>query len=118
MANALYILPEIKGHELLYVENLLNQMTDEEANLFASVYRARRKDPNLILVLTILGFFSIAGIQRFFIGHIGMGILYLFTFGLCLIGTIVDLINYQDLAFQVNQKEALEVFNSIKRGGA
>jgi TM2 domain-containing membrane protein YozV len=114
MAKAFYVLPELRGNELLYVENLLNQMTDEEGNLFANVYRARRRDPNLILILTLLGFISIAGIQRFFIGQIGMGILYLLTLGLCFIGTIIDLINYQDLAFQINQKEALEVFHSIK----
>ena len=42
------------------------------------------------------------------IGQIGMGLLYLFTGGLCLIGTIIDLINYQDLAFEYNRKMILE----------
>jgi hypothetical protein len=38
-----------------------------------------------------------------------MGILYLLTGGLCLIGTIVDLINYKNLAFEYNQKVAQEI---------
>jgi hypothetical protein len=38
-----------------------------------------------------------------------MGLLYLFTGGLCLIGTIVDLVNYQSLAFDYNRKIADEV---------
>jgi TM2 domain-containing membrane protein YozV len=76
---------------------------------FANVYRARRRDPQLILLTTLLGFIVVAGVQRFLVGQIGMGILYLFTGGLCLIGTIIDLINYQDLAFEFNQGVAHEV---------
>jgi len=37
-----------------------------------------------------------------------MGLLYLFTAGLCFIGTIIDLINYQDLAFEYNRKMIME----------
>ena len=33
-----------------------------------------------------------------------MGILYLLTFGLCYIGTIVDLINYKKLSLERNQE--------------
>ena len=54
-------------------------------------------------------FLGISGIHRFITGEIGMGILYLFTAGLCLIGTIVDLVNHQKLAFDYNRKVAEEV---------
>lgn len=99
---------------MFFIEDLLKQLSDEEAKMFASIYRARRKDPNLILIMALIGLAGIGGVQRFFIGHIGMGVLYLLTFGLCYIGTIVDIINYQDLAFEVNQKEALDVFQILK----
>jgi TM2 domain-containing membrane protein YozV len=46
--------------------------------------------------------------------QIGMGILYLLTGGLCLIGTIVDLVNYQKLAFEYNRQIAAEVSAMIK----
>ena len=49
------------------------------------------------------------GIQRFYLGQIGMGILYLFTYGLCLIGTIMDLVNNKSLTNEFNQKAAQEV---------
>jgi TM2 domain-containing membrane protein YozV len=49
------------------------------------------------------------GIQRFYLGQIGMGILYLFTGGLCLIGTIMDLVNNKTLTNEFNQKAAQEV---------
>lgn len=43
------------------------------------------------LLLTI--FLGVFGIHKFYIGKIGMGILYLFTGGLFLIGWIIDIIN-------------------------
>ncbi|HMB98699.1 MAG TPA: TM2 domain-containing protein, partial [Balneolaceae bacterium] len=69
----------------------------------------RRKDPILLLILAAIGLFGVAGIHRFFAGHIGMGILYILTLGLCYIGTIVDMINYKNFAFEYNRKIAQEV---------
>ncbi len=102
-------LPELQDRELIFVKNLTKEYSDKQMMDFANVYRARRRDPQLILLTTLLGFIVVAGVQRFLIGHIGMGILYLFTGGLCLIGTIVDLVNYKDLTFEFNQKAAHEV---------
>lgn len=109
MASVLKFLPELQGQEMAYIQELIKDMGNDEAQLFANIYRARRRDPQLILITTILGFFVIAGIQRFLVNQIGMGLLYLFTGGLCLIGTIVDLINYQKLAFDYNHLIADEV---------
>lgn len=107
-------LPELQGNEMMMVKELTKEYTEEQMMNFANVYRSRRRDPTLILLTTLLGFFVIAGIQRFLVGQIGMGILYLFTAGLCLIGTIVDLVNYKDLAFEFNRKVALEVNAMLK----
>lgn len=109
MASILKFMPELSGFELQYVQSITEDYDEEKLMNFANIYRTRRKDPQLILLTTLLGFVIIAGVQRFLVGQIGMGILYLFTGGLCLIGTIVDLVNYQDLAFQYNQKMANEV---------
>lgn len=109
MANVLKLLPELQGQEMSYVQEIVKNMAEDEAQLFANIYRARRRDPQLILITTILGFFVIAGVQRFLVNQIGMGLLYLFTAGLCLIGTIVDLVNYQKITFDYNRKIADEV---------
>lgn len=114
MARIIEVLPELTGEEMLYVQNLIKDMSDEQARSFAGVYRARRKDPQLILILTLLGFVCFAGIQRFVLNQIGMGILYILTFGLCWIGTIIDLVNYQKMAFEANRKVADEVAVLIK----
>lgn len=107
-------LPELEGDEAVYVAKLMQPMDDEAASRFASVYRARRKDPQTILLTAVLGFFGVAGVQRFIIGQVGMGILYLLTGGLCLIGTIVDLINHKNLAFEYNRDAAREVVSLIQ----
>jgi TM2 domain-containing membrane protein YozV len=109
MANVLKLLPELQGQEMSYVQEIVKEMKDDEAQLFANIYRARRRDPQLILITTLLGFFVIAGVQRFLVNQIGMGLLYLFTAGLCLIGTIIDLVNYQKITFDYNRQIADEV---------
>ena len=109
MARVIDLFPEATGEEMLYLQNILKDMDDEKAKSFINIYRSRRKEPMLILVTALVGFVAIAGVHRFILGQIGMGILYLFTAGLCLIGTIVDLVNYQKLAFEHNQKIANEV---------
>ena len=114
MARVIDVLPEITGEEMLYIQALIKELDDERARSFSSVYRSRRKDPQMILITALLGFVGFAGIHRFILGQIGMGILYFFTGGLCLIGTIVDLVNHQKLAFEENQKIANEVFAMVR----
>lgn len=113
MANILDHLPEIEGDESLYVGKLISNLDESQASKFASVYRARRKDPQTILITCLLGFFLIAGIHRLLLNQIGMGILYIFTAGLCFIGTIVDLVNYKEMAFEYNRNVAQEVKSLI-----
>jgi len=114
MARVIDFLPELSGEELVYIQNLIDGYDDDRARSFATAYRAQRKDPTVILILVLLGFAGFAGIHRFILGNVGMGILYLFTVGLCWIGTIVDLVNYQKLAFEANQKAALTIAATLK----
>jgi TM2 domain-containing membrane protein YozV len=114
MARVIDVLPEVTGDEMIYIQSLIKDMDDERARMFASAYRARRREPTLILVCTLLGFVGFAGIQRFITNDIGLGILYFFTIGLCWIGTIIDLVNHQRIAFDYNQKMANEVLMMVR----
>lgn len=107
-------LPELEGEESQYIGEILRDMDEKEAKLFSTLYRARRRDPVLLLILALIGLLGIAGIHRFMVGQIGMGLLYVFTGGLCLIGTIVDMINYRNFAFEYNRLKAREILNEIK----
>ena len=113
MANVLRHLPELEGMELGYIQGMMKNMDEDRASLFAQVYRARRKDSQMILILTLIGFFGFAGLHRFILGQVGLGILYILTLGLCFIGTIVDLVNYKSLAYEYNVKMAHETLSMI-----
>ncbi len=113
MAKLIDHLPELSGEEAMYVSKIIQDMSDDQANRFASAYRSRRKDPQTILLLTLVVFLGFGGINRFVLGQVGMGILYIFTGGLCLIGSIVDIINHKDLTFEYNRKVALDIRNMV-----
>lgn len=114
MARMIDYLPELEGDEAAYISKVMESMDEETADRFARVYRARRKEPQIILLTAIVGFFGVAGVHRFIIGQVGMGILYLLTAGLCFIGTIVDIINYKNLAFEYNRDIARDAVSLIE----
>lgn len=113
MNRILTLLPEAEGEEVILLESLLKDKTEEQIQNFALIYRGRRKDSQTVLLTCLLGLIWVAGIHRFLLGQIGMGILYLFTGGLCFIGTIVDLVNHKNLSFEYNQKVAREIIPLI-----
>jgi len=104
-----HYLPELEATERLYIQDLLEDMSHEQAQLFATAYRHRRKDPHTVLLTAIVGLVAIPGLQRFWLGQIGTGFLYLFTWGLLLIGTMADLVRYRNLAFTYNQGVARQI---------
>jgi TM2 domain-containing membrane protein YozV len=114
MANILQLMPMLEGEELVYIQGVVKDMTDNQAQQFANIYNVRRKDPQTILLVTLIGFLGVAGVQRFLTNQIGLGLLYLFTAGLCLIGTIVDLVNYRKIAFEYNYGVAQQVAVMVK----
>jgi TM2 domain-containing membrane protein YozV len=104
----LMMLKGLQPDELQVIESVTHEMNDTQQKQFIMFYGAKRKDEQTMLLLTVIGFFAIAGIQRFVIGEIGMGIAYLLTAGFCGIGTIIDLINHKKMTFEYNQKQAYE----------
>ena len=113
MVNILHLMPSLEIDEMSYVQVLVKDFSDEQIRHFATIYNSRRKDPQTILLLTLVGFLGVAGVQRFVLDQIGMGLLYLFTGGICVIGTIVDLVNYKNLSFEYNQKVARQVAGMV-----
>ncbi len=110
----LNMIPDITADELMYVNNLTKDYSADQLQQFALIFRTKRKDPQTILLTCLLGLVCIAGIHRFLIGQIGMGILFLLTGGLCLIGTIVDVINHKSLALEYNQEMIAESIALIR----
>lgn len=109
---------DITPEELITINSRCQGFSDDELTHFCMIYRSKRKDPQTILLLCLLGLVGVSGIHRFVMGQVGMGILYFFTGGLCLIGTIVDAVNHKDLALEYNGKmiaETLSMLNMIRK---
>lgn len=96
--------------ERLLLEGLLKDHSEDEKVKFLTQYAIKRKDPLHILLLTLIGLFGVAGIQRFVMDDILLGILYLLTGGFCVIGTIIDAVRYQKLALDYNTRMANIVY--------
>jgi TM2 domain-containing membrane protein YozV len=123
VVNLFTYLPELDGEEMAYINTLVQGMNETQTQQFAMIYKSRRKEPQTIMILTIVGFLGFlgvpsAGMQRFALGQIGMGILYLFTFGLCFVGTIVDLVNYRKMTAKYNLQQAYETAMMMRAMGA
>lgn len=102
--------------ELIAINNIVKDMKDDQLQQFVMIYRSKRKDPQTILLTCLLGVVCVAGIHRFLVGEIGMGILYVLTGGLCLIGTIVDAVNHKTIALDYNQKMLAETMVMMNIG--
>ncbi len=114
MPNVLQLMPSLEGEEMAYVQELIKDLNDQQAQQFAMIYMSRRKDPSNILIFALIGLLGIAGIHRFVLNQVGMGILYFLTGGLCAIGTIIDMVNHKKLAFEYNSKQAQQVGGLVR----
>jgi TM2 domain-containing membrane protein YozV len=106
----------ITPNEMNMLQQLSSDLSGNQKGYFYMIYSGKRKSPQDILLFTLIGLFGASGIQRFMIGEIGMGLLYLFTSGLCMIGTIVDIINHKSLAWEYNKKMLFESYKIASMG--
>lgn len=110
----LMMLPDLQPDELMLIQSLTKEMTEQQQRQFYMFLKSKRKEKKDLLILALIGFFGVAGIQRFVIGEIGMGILYFLTIGFCGIGTIIDLVNLDKMVSKYNQQQALDTANMVR----
>lgn len=77
--------------------NITNNVTNAQPQWVP--YAGPRKNAWVVFWLDM--FFGFFGVHRFYLGHFGLGFLYLFTGGLFAIGAIVDLF----IAWHITRKE-------------
>jgi TM2 domain-containing membrane protein YozV len=114
--NYFTMLSGITPEEFLFLQQATAGLNDQQLNSFKMLYQGKRRTPSDLLLFTLLGFVGISGVQRFIVGQVGMGIIYLLTGGFCLIGTIVDLVNHKSLANDYNKEMAYETLQMVKMG--
>lgn len=113
MSKVIRFMPELQGDEQVYVAQLMSEMTEEQAEHFSSVLRKRRKDETVTLITDLVFLIGFAGVHRFYLDQIGMGLLYLFTWGLCGVGAVIDLFRYKTLTARYNMRQADEAARMI-----
>ena len=114
MDSMYMILPNLDPAELMFLQNLTKDMSEDDRKKFFMIYQSRRRDPQMMLLVTLLGFVGVAGVHRMMQGELGLGIIYLLTGGFCLIGTLIDIFNYKKLANDYNQRMAMEALQMLK----
>ena len=70
-----------------------NANTNTNAAINAGFYGVPRKSKTVALILCLIGFLGFGGLHRMYVGKVGSGVLHFLTCGVCLIGTIIDLIS-------------------------
>jgi TM2 domain-containing membrane protein YozV len=108
-----HYLPELDEPERSFVERLTAGMPHENIQQFAAAYRQVRKDPHTLRLMAIIGIVALPGLHRFWVGHIGIGFLYLLTWGLLLFGTVSDIVKYRELAFSYNRQVARRIADNL-----
>ena len=107
------LIPGLTHEETVYLTEMTRDMEEQQLNTFASIYNGKRKSSDQILIFCLLGFVAVAGVHRIMLGQVGMGILYIFTGGLCFIGTIVDAVNHKQMTNDFNYKMAQESLGMV-----
>lgn len=114
--NLLMNIEGITPEELMYLQHATASLNEDQLKNFVFLYIGKRKKAQDILLLTLVGFLGFAGIQRFVLGQIAMGIIYFLTLGFCWIGTIVDLINHKSMTDEYNQRATRECIQLVIAG--
>lgn len=73
----------------------------------ATVYPPKEK--GIAFGLTLLGFVFVAGLQHFYLGRIGKGVLWFLTGGLLFVGTIYDLFTIGQQVKNTNTSRAVGI---------
>jgi len=114
--NILMGIPGITPQELMYLQRVTTSLDEEQLKNFVFVYNGKRKNVQDVMLFTLLGFLGFAGIQRFMLNQVAMGIVYFLTLGFCWIGTVVDLINHRSMTDEYNQRMAHESLRMVIGG--
>jgi TM2 domain-containing membrane protein YozV len=114
MPNFVKYMPEVEADELLSLTPIVAEMNEEQIKLFAEGYRIKRKTTSNMWLFLIISFLGIGGAHRFYLGQIGMGILYLLTVNICYVGLLIDLFSLKSIVNTYNMSEATKIARLIK----
>jgi TM2 domain-containing membrane protein YozV len=114
MNQQLLMMQGLQPDELLLIQDITRDMTENQQQQFFLLYHNKRKDQQTMLLLCLIGLAGFAGIHRIISGDIVLGILFFLTAGFCLVGTIIDAVNIKSIAYEYNRRQAIETAQLVK----
>ena len=87
-------------------------MTDQQRMIFLAQYGSEKKDRTVALILSVL--LGYLGVDRFYLGDIGIGLLKLLTAGLCGLLWIIDWFLIMGNADVYNRRKAHEIAAAVR----
>jgi TM2 domain-containing membrane protein YozV len=99
---------DVTPEEMAFLQLATRELNENQKKYFYAVYSSKRKKAQEVLLFTLLGLVGVAGIHRIILGQITMGIVYFFTGGLFLVGTIMDIVNNKSITLKYNKDVAYE----------
>ena len=99
----MYIMSNAKYFEPTHIQPIRNALVKLDDSYFARLHTVGLKDPVVCLVISLLA--GPLGIDRFFVGDVGLGIAKLLTCGGLGIWTIVDYFLIMGRAREVNYEK-------------
>lgn len=108
----LAIFPNIPGEDYALILPFLERLTEQQAKEFLRMYSENRLDAQTFVILGAFGFIGFHGVQRFYIGDWGMGIVHLLTCGLFLLGTIYDMATGSAKIREINLEKIRGIYSN------
>lgn len=96
---------------ILEISLAKRDLTNHEKMQFDSSYAARRRDPDTALILSIL--LGGLGVDRFYVGDTGLGVVKLCTLGAFGVWTLIDWFKIRKVAREKNQVAAREIHDIL-----
>ena len=97
------------------IQHITQGMTADQKMLFSSQLATSQKDRTVAILLSV--FLGTLGVDRFYLGDVGLGVLKLLTAGLCGVMWLVDLFLIMGRADSINRAKAEEIAAAIRYTG-
>jgi TM2 domain-containing membrane protein YozV len=91
---------------------MAKDLSPDQKLLFSSQLGSTTKDRNMVLILSVI--FGAWGVDRFYVGDMGMGLVKLFTLGGCGVIWLIDRFLIRGRADDYNRNKAHEILSGIR----
>lgn len=98
--------------ESMVLKSAKAELTQDQRMMFDNEYA--KKEKKVLTAYLLLIFLGVLGIHKFYLKKTGLGVAYLFTWGLLTIGVIIDLFTTVKDVAELNERTAKDVIMEVK----